>query len=141
MASSLIATEAASAQRPDRSLQLALTAARIAEENRGRDIVILDMRGQTSLFDYFVLASGSSRRQLHAISDEIELAVLNTLGDHLLHGEGYAEGRWICLDYGDVVVHLLDDEARDYYALEQLWCRARRVPWGEQPSSAPSVPR
>ena len=139
MASSIIAPAAASAQQPDRSLQLACIAARIAEENRGRDVVVLDMRGQTSIFDYFVLATGTSRRQLHAISDEIELGVLNMLGDHLLHGEGYAEGRWICLDYGDVVVHLFDDESRDYYGLEQLWCRARRVPWGEPTAPSSTV--
>jgi len=138
LASSLIASAAASAQQPDRSLQLALTAARIAAENRGRDIVILDMRGLTSIFDYFVLATGTSRRQLHAISDEIELEVTKTLGDRRLGGEGYAQGRWILLDYGDVVVHLLDDEARDYYGLEQLWCRARRVPWGAEPVAVPN---
>ena len=127
MASSTIRRAAAEAERPDRSLQLALTAAKVAEENRGRDIVILDMRELTSIFDYFVLATGSSRRQLHAISEEIDHTVQETLGDHRLGIEGYVEGRWILLDYGDVVIHLFDEESREYYALEQLWCGAGEV--------------
>jgi len=114
---------------PDRSLQLAFTAARVAEENRGRDIVILDMRELTPVFDYFVLATGSSVRQLHAISDEIELVVKNSLGDRKLGLEGYAEGGWVLIDFGDVVVHLFDDKSREYYGLEDLWADARRVPF------------
>ena len=127
MASSTIRRAATPADRPDRSLQLALTAARVAEENRGRDIVILDMRELTSIFDYFVLATGSSRRQMHAISEEIDRVLQETMGDHRLGIEGYVEGRWILLDYGDVVIHLFDEEAREYYALEQLWCGAKEV--------------
>jgi ribosome-associated protein len=127
LASSTIRRAATPADRPDRSLQLALTAARIAEENRGRDIVILDMRELTSIFDYFVLATGSSRRQMHAISEEIDRVLQETMSDHRLGIEGYVEGRWILLDYGDVVVHLFDEEAREYYALEQLWCGAKVV--------------
>jgi ribosome-associated protein len=127
LASSTIRRAAVPADRSDRSLQLALTAARVAEENRGRDIVILDMRELTSIFDYFVLATGSSRRQMHAISEEIDHTLEETMGDHRLGIEGYVEGRWILLDYGDVVVHLFDEEAREYYALEQLWCGAKEV--------------
>ena len=127
LASSTIRRAATPAERPDRSLQLALTAARIAEENRGRDIVILDMRELTSIFDYFVLATGSSRRQMHAISEEIDRTLQDTMNDHRLGIEGYVEGRWILLDYGDVVIHLFDEEAREYYALEQLWCGAKEV--------------
>jgi ribosome-associated protein len=119
---------AAPAQSPDHSLKLALTAARVAEENRGRDIVVLDMRELTSVFDFFVIATGTSVRQLHAISDEIELAVKNSLGDRKLGLEGYTEGGWVLIDFGDVVVHLFDDKSRDYYGLEDLWSDARRVP-------------
>jgi ribosome-associated protein len=119
---------AAPAPRPDHSLTLALTAARVAEENRGRDIVVLDMRELTSVFDYFVIATGTSVRQLHAISDEIELAVKNSLGDRKMGLEGYTEGGWVLIDFGDVVVHLFDDKSRDYYGLEDLWSDARRVP-------------
>jgi ribosome-associated protein len=128
LASSTIRRAVTPAERPDRSLQLALTAAKVAEENRGRDIVILDMRELTSIFDYFVLATGSSRRQMHAVSEEIDRTLQETLGDHRLGIEGYIEGRWILLDYGDVVIHLFDEEAREYYALEQLWCGATQIP-------------
>jgi len=132
----ITASAEALAGRSDRSLELALTAARIAEDNRSRDIVILDMREITPLFDYFVVATGSSRRQLHAVSEEIDQTV-EGLGDRRLGIEGYVDGRWILLDYGDVVVHLFDGEAREYYDLEQLWCRARRVPWPKEPVKLP----
>ena len=93
----------------------------MAEENRGRDIVILDMRELTCMFDYFVLASGTSRRQLHAISEEIDRALEEELGDRRMGIEGYEESRWILLDYGDVVIHLFEPETRAYYAMEELW--------------------
>ncbi len=117
-----------SASQSGRSLELALAAARTAAENRGRDIVVLDMREVTPVFDYFVLATGSSRRQLHAMSEEIDHKLEDDMGDRRLGLEGYQESRWILLDYGDVVIHLFEPEARDYYGLEDLWCEARRVP-------------
>lgn len=89
---------------------------------------MLDMRGITSEFDYFVLATGNSRRQLHAISEEIDRVLEQELGDHRMGIEGYNESRWILLDYGTVVVHLFDAEMRAYYALEDLWGTATRVP-------------
>jgi ribosome-associated protein len=117
------------------ALERARVAARTAEENRGRDIVILDMRELTPMFDYFVLATGTSRRQLHAMSEEIDRALEEGLGDRRLGIEGYEESRWILLDYGDVVVHLFEPETREYYALEQLWAQAKRVHWEpSQPS-------
>lgn len=110
-----------------RSLQLARAAARVAAENNGRDIVVLDMRGLTPMFDYFVIASGSSRRQLHAISEDIDHKLEDDLGDERQSIEGYRESRWILLDYGTVVIHLFEDETRDYYGLEQLWAAAKQV--------------
>lgn len=110
-----------------RSLELAKAAARTAAENRGRNIMILDMRDVTPVFDYFVVATGTSRRQLHAMSEEIDHKLQDELGDHRLGLEGYQDSRWILLDYGDVVIHLFDSEAREYYGLEDLWCDARRV--------------
>jgi ribosome-associated protein len=112
---------------PDAGLKRALLAARVAEENRGRDIVVLDMRRLTAMFDYFVLASGASRRQLHAMSEEIDHALEDRLGDRRLGIEGYEESRWILLDYGDVVIHLFEPATRAYYALEDLWAQAGRV--------------
>jgi ribosome-associated protein len=113
---------------PDRSLQLALAAAQTAEENRGRDIIVLDMRDITPLFDYFVLATGTSRRQLHAMSEEIDHTLEDNLNDQRLGIEGYDQSRWILLDYGSIVIHLFDEETRQYYALEELWSDAHRIP-------------
>jgi ribosome-associated protein len=126
---STVRPEESIAGRPDTGLKRALTAARTAEENRGRDIVILDLRELTPVFDYFVVASGTSRRQLHAMSEEIDRALEQGLGDRRLGIEGYDESRWILLDYGDVVIHLFEPETRNYYALEELWGQAKRVPF------------
>ncbi len=109
-------------------LQRALLAAQTAEDNRGTDVVVLDLRELTSMFDYFVVASGTSRRQLHAMSEEIDHALQDQMGDRRLGIEGYGESRWILLDYGDVVIHLFEPEMRAYYALEDLWGHAKRVP-------------
>lgn len=110
-----------------RSLQLALAAARTAAENRGTDIKVLDMRQQTSWFDYFVIATGTSRRQLHAISEEIDRTLEVDLKDRRIGIEGYDESRWIVLDYGSVVIHLFDEETRQFYSLEELWADAVKV--------------
>jgi ribosome-associated protein len=119
--------EAATVNPSHAGLKRALIAARVAQENRGQDVVVLDMRELTPIFDYFVLATGSSRRQLHAISEEIDDALEKGLGDRRLGIEGYEQSRWILLDYGDVVIHLFEPETRAYYALEQLWAQAKRV--------------
>ncbi len=115
-------------QASNTALQRALVAAQTAIDNRGTDLVVLDLRELTSVFDYFVLASGTSRRQLHAMSEEIDHALEDRMGDRRLGIEGYEESRWILLDYGDVVVHLFEPEMRTYYALEELWGHAKRVP-------------
>jgi ribosome-associated protein len=110
-------------------LERALAAARTAENNRGRDIVVLDLRELTCVFDYFVLVTGTSRRQLHAISEEIDQTLKEQFDDHRLGIEGFADSRWILLDFGDVVIHMFDDETRSYYDLENLWSGAKRVPF------------
>jgi ribosome-associated protein len=114
--------------RQQRSRQLALAAARTAGDHRGQDIAVLDMRSMTTEFDYFVLVTGNSRRQLHAISEEIDRVLESELGDERLGIEGYNESRWILLDYGSVVIHLFDADTRAYYALEDLWALSKRVP-------------
>jgi ribosome-associated protein len=110
-----------------RSLELALAAARTASENRGRNIIVLDLREVTPVFDFFVIATGSSRRQLHAMSEEIDHKLEDDLGDKRMGIEGYSESRWILLDYGTVVIHLFDDETREYYDIENLWTQAKRI--------------
>lgn len=110
-----------------RALERALVAARTAADNRGRDIVILDLRELTTIFDYFVIATGTSRRQLHAMSEEIDHALEQGMGDRRQGIEGYEQSSWILLDYGDVVIHLCEAETRAYYALEDLWGQAKRI--------------
>jgi ribosome-associated protein len=111
-----------------RSLELALAAARAAMDNRGQDVQVLDTRNQTALFDYFVIATGTSRRQLHAMSEEIDQKLEKELRDRRLGIEGYDESHWIVLDYGNVVIHLFDETTREYYRLEELWADSPRVP-------------
>lgn len=114
---------------PQRSLELAAAAAREAEDNRGQDVVVLDMREQTSIFDYFVIATGTSNRQLRAMSDAIDDVLQKQFGHKRLSVEGYEDSHWILLDFGSVVVHLFDEKSREYYRLEDLWAGARPVGW------------
>ena len=108
-------------------LQLALAAARVAALNRGQDVTVLDLREVTPICDFFVLATGTSRRQLHAMSEEIDEKLETELGDERFGREGYDESRWILLDYGNVVIHLFDEETRQFYDLEGLWGDAKKV--------------
>ncbi len=110
------------------SLERARLAARTILENHGNDVSILDLREVTQAFDFFVVASGVSRRQLHAMSEEIDDVFQKNLGDARRSLDGYAESRWIVLDYGDVVVHLFEPETREFYALEDLWGKGKIVP-------------
>jgi ribosome-associated protein len=111
----------------DRSLNLALAAAREAEDNRGQEVVVLDMKEQTTAFDYFVVATGTSNRQLRAMSDAIDDVLQKQFGHARLGREGYEDSHWILLDYGSVVVHLFDKNAREFYQLEDLWAGSKRV--------------
>jgi ribosome-associated protein len=106
----------------------AILCARIGEDNKGKDILVLDMRGLTPLYDFFVIMTGSSRRQIHTLAEEID-AALAAEGEKRLSISGYQASRWVVQDYGDIVVHVFDKEARDYYALEELWADAPRLDW------------
>ncbi len=121
------AIKSAATVSPQRSLQLALAAAQSAEDNKGQNVTVLDLRDQTVIFDYFVIATGSSQRQLRAISDAIDDVLQKELGHPRLGTEGYQDSKWILLDYGSIIVHLFDTASRDYYALEDLWGGAKKV--------------
>jgi ribosome-associated protein len=114
--------------RPDAARELACRCAEVAEDNKARDIVVMDMRKITQLYDYFVLVTGVSRRQLHALAEEIDDA-MRVLGEERQGIEGYEAGKWIVQDYGNVVVHCFDQPTRDYYDLENLWADAPRIDW------------
>ncbi|HID21377.1 MAG TPA: ribosome silencing factor [Planctomycetaceae bacterium] len=115
-------------RRRQRSLKQACLVARIADEYKGRDILVLDLTGITPIVDYFVLATGTSRRQMHAVVEEVD-RLLASLGSQRLGVEGYESSTWILQDYGDVVLHVFTPEARKLYDLEHLWADAPRVDW------------
>jgi ribosome-associated protein len=120
------------APQPTRSLSSALhracLAARTVAENKGRDILVLDMRSCTPLFDYFIIATGTSRRQIHTLAEETD-AALRAEGDHRQGIEGYEASKWVVQDYGDIMIHVFDQDTRDYYKLEELWADAKQVDW------------
>lgn len=109
------------------ALKRAKMAAQVIADNRGTDITILDLRKLTYVFDYFIIATGTSSRQLHAISDAIDELFEKELKEKKLSTDGYRESRWILCDYGDVVIHLFDDETREYFRLEDFWGGAERI--------------
>ena len=110
------------------SLDRACLCARVASDNKARDVVVLDMRAITPLYDFFVLSTGNSRRQIHTISEEID-AALRDVGDRRLTIEGYEASSWVVQDYGDVMVHVFNPQTREYSALEDLWADTPRVAW------------
>jgi ribosome-associated protein len=117
------------------SSDLAVSAARAASSKQGRDVVILDVRDLLVITDYFVIASGSSDRQVRTIAEEIERA-LKERGLKPVRREGEREGRWVLLDFVDFVGHVFQDDDRSYYDLERLWADAPRVSWEERAASS-----
>jgi ribosome-associated protein len=132
--------EAVTRSSPDRqakALGLARLAARIGDDNRARDIELLDLRQSTPLFDYFVVITAPSRRQANAIVSEIDHE-MKKREEFKLGIEGSEEGRWTLIDYGDFVVHVFSEDARDFYAIEDIWGDAPRLEWrAEAPPTPP----
>jgi len=108
--------------------EFARIAARIAADNKAEDVVILNLRDMTSIADFFVIATGTSDRQLRAIADIIE-AEAARFGQKPFGVSGYVNASWVLVDFVDVVVHLFDREHRNYYDLELLWGDAPRIDW------------
>ncbi len=108
------------------SLDTALLAAEAADSKKGIDIQILDLRDLTTIADYFVICSGASTTQVTAVVDGIGMR-LASKGLHPSHVEGEAESTWMLMDYGDVVVHVFEEQTRAYYGLDSLWGDAPRV--------------
>ncbi len=104
----------------------ALLIARAAKSKKAEDLVVLDMRKVSNFTDYFVIASGSSDRQVKAIADGIEEA-LNKKGLSVWHKDGYKEATWIVIDCGNVIAHIFYTQTREFYLLERLWNDAPRV--------------
>ncbi len=106
--------------------ELVMIAARIASEKKATDIVLLDLRKIASFTEYFLICTGTSTRQVQAISNAVEEELRKT-GKRPLHIEGYSSAEWILLDYGDFIVHVFSSTARAFYDLERLWRDAGRV--------------
>jgi len=120
------------------ALERARICARIADENRGKDILLLDLRQTTPLVDFFVIVTAVSRRQSHAIAIEIDQE-MKKLSEAKLGIEGSEEGRWALIDYGDFVVHIFSPDDRAYYALEDIWGDAPQLDWQDSPAGEPAT--
>ncbi len=97
------------------------------DDRQAADIVLLDIRPVSLISDYFVIATGETRRQLSAIADTVLDTVKTSSGMNPLAVEGAADSGWIILDYGSVVAHLFGPEEREYYKLEQFWEEATLI--------------
>ena len=106
--------------------QLALAVCKALSDKKAHDIVTVDVADQTIMCSYFVIASGSSTTQVRALGDHVE-EELEKKGLKALRKEGLREGRWGVLDYGDVIVHIFNDESRLFYYLERLWDSGKNV--------------
>lgn len=107
----------------DENLVLATRAAR---EKKAANLTVLDLREVTSFADYFLICSGNSTRQVQAIADAV-LEKLREAGTRPLHVEGYEVAEWTLIDFGDLIVHVFGERAREFYDLERLWRDAKRL--------------
>jgi ribosome-associated protein len=99
---------------------------RVAVDRKATNVVVLDMREASWITDYFLICSGGSVRQVQAIADAID-EELTQAGSAPLGTEGYRDGNWILMDYGDLIVHIFSQDMREYYDLERLWANAPKV--------------
>ena len=108
--------------------QLAVEMARLADDNKCNNVTIMDLRGRSSVADFFVLSSGTSDRQMRGAADFM-LDHAKKLGNRRFGLCGYRNAEWILLDFVDVVVHVFTDKTRSFYDLELLWGDAPRIEW------------
>ncbi|NRQ51251.1 ribosome silencing factor [Aeromicrobium stalagmiti] len=104
----------------DRAVELTRAAAAAAEDKLAQDVIAFDVSEQLALTDVFLLCSASSARQVKAVQDAVEERMIS-LGAKAVRREGEREGRWVLLDFQDIVVHVQHQEERVFYALERLW--------------------
>ena len=106
-----------------------VAAARAADAKSGEDTVVLAMGEMLGLTDAFVITSGRNPRQVRTIVEEVERRVKQEASVSPLRVEGAGDARWVLMDYGDFLVHVFLEEAREFYDLEHLWSAAPRIPW------------
>ena len=100
--------------------EMARIAVEALEDKKANDVRIIDIEKISTIADYFIIAGGTNRNQVQAMSDEIEERLGKT-GTAPKHIEGYAGANWILMDYGDIVIHIFDEENRVFYDLERIW--------------------
>ena len=122
----------------NRSLDLAVVAARAASGKKAEDVLVLEVGEVLAITEAFVIASAGNDRLVRTIADEVERGVKEAGGAAPLRIEGKSDARWVLLDYGDFVVHVFLDEVRRYYDLERLWSDAPKVAWEDTPEAANS---
>ncbi len=115
-------------KKKDEARKLAIEMARAAHDSNCQDVVVLDLREVSPVTDYFVIATGSSGRQMRSTADDMSLQA-KKLGSPVWHVAGIESEDWIVLDFVDVVVHLFDQDHRKYYDLELIWGGSPRVRW------------
>ena len=118
------------------AIEAALVAAAAIDDKKGLDVVLLDVSELLVVTDVFVIASGTSNRHVSTLADDAEGKVKQDLDRKPLRREGKDHARWVLLDYGDMVVHVFDQETRDYYQLERLWADAPVIEFEPTPSEA-----
>ncbi len=112
---------------PERELPTApIIAARAAESKKAVNVRVLDLSDISSFTNYFVVCSGTNSRQIQAIADEVETE-LRKQGERPLGMEGYDKADWVLADYGDFIVHIFSQQAREFYDLERLWRNAKEI--------------
>lgn len=99
----------------------------VVEEHKADNIVLLDLRPDTIIADFFVLCNGNSPRQIKALMDYVHEGVKEKTGKNAFSTEGTAESGWVLMDYGTVIVHIFHEEQRHYYKLEELWSGVGQV--------------
>jgi ribosome-associated protein len=129
----------ATRKKTDEARKFAIEAARVAETNNCQDIVVLDLRGRSPVCDYFVIATGTSGRQMRTVADSLSVYG-KSVGSSPWHIAGMEGADWIVLDFVDVVVHLFDEQHRRYYDLEIIWGEGPKVRWRKRATKKAADP-
>ncbi len=111
--------------------EMAILAAKALDSKKGAEIKVMEVTDLTSLADYFVICTGGSNTQINALCDAVEEKLEVEGGEKPLHREGHRGGIWVLLDYGCIVVHVFNNEAREFYSLERLWNDGKNVDLSE----------
>ena len=107
--------------------EIALYAAKALADKKGLGIQLLDVAEVTTLAEFFLICTGTSNTHVNTLCDAVEKAVVDEMGEPLLHREGHRSGTWVLLDFGSLIVHVFTEETRKFYDLERLWSDGKAV--------------